>query len=335
MNENTTSAKIVADSINPNGDRLTTFVCTGPRYILAEVNTHRMLSRNAASSRAIPTQKLLKRIRENPVLPAQWGSNKAGMQSGAVLEGDEAQAIRDLWLEAAAQNATYAEKLTDLGLHKQWANRWLEPAMQWTGLISSTDWRNFFALRAHPDAQPDFQELAFKMLKLYLENVPEDLAWGEWHLPFGDQLEASWDLETRMQVCTSRAARLSYLTFEGELDVEKDKSLYKQLMLAHPLHASPAEHPAQAVPNLWLNTDTAHRQMNIETPLDERCSWITTKRDKTACNSWPLPYDVNMTHQGNYRGWTQWRKMCHGENAAPSDNQLQEMLNRCPDWIKL
>lgn len=284
-----------------------------------------MLSRNAASSRAIPTAKMLTQIRENPVEPVYWGSNKPGMQSGDSLPDEDAAAVKAVWLEAAKKAANAAELLAAAGLAKQWANRIVEPWMHWTGLVSATDWRNFFALRAHKDAQPDFQVLAYRMLKLYLENQPQELQWGDWHLPFGDQLDESWDTETKMKVCTARAARLSYMTFEGEIDVEKDKALYHQLMEAHPLHASPAEHPAVARPNLWLHSD-ANGWGN---------SYVSPERDAGYAWSWPLPYDTDMVHQGNYRGFTQWRKMQVRENAQPGPMTLQRILDERPDWISV
>ena len=49
-------AEVLIDSVNPAGQRLTTFVLRFPRFVLSEFNTHRMFSRNASSSRAIPTR---------------------------------------------------------------------------------------------------------------------------------------------------------------------------------------------------------------------------------------------------------------------------------------
>ena len=62
-------AEIIADSLSPQGHRLTTFICVFPRIVLAEFNTHRMLSRNSASSRAIPFNKMLEMVKTNPFIP--------------------------------------------------------------------------------------------------------------------------------------------------------------------------------------------------------------------------------------------------------------------------
>lgn len=322
---NCIEAKIIADSVNPYGDRLTTFVVRAPRFVLAEFNTHRMLSRNAASSRAIPVDKMIASIRDGGARPLYWGANQSGMQAQAQLAGEALEKVQHLWDHAKQSAIVAAEELMSQGCHKQIANRIIEPWQVWTGLTSATDWGNFFALRAHKDAQPEFQVLAYRMLDAYLRNEPDHLNWGEWHLPYGDQIDTELPLTTQIKVCVARAARLSYATFEGEIDVEKDIALYDKLMGAHPLHASPAEHPAQAKPNLWLNSDI--------------CGWadcvVTPRRDAGYAWSWPLPYDSDMVHQGNFRGWTQWRKMQVGEHRKPGPLQLEQILDERPDWFEL
>ena len=69
MTKRCIEAKIVADSIYKQGQRLTTFTVVFPRFILAELNTHRMLSRNSASSRARPFQAMLNDVRKDPFVP--------------------------------------------------------------------------------------------------------------------------------------------------------------------------------------------------------------------------------------------------------------------------
>ena len=56
--ENLISAEIIADTYCEFTDeRVTTMEVTMHRFVLAEFNTHRVFSRNSASSRAIPVRK--------------------------------------------------------------------------------------------------------------------------------------------------------------------------------------------------------------------------------------------------------------------------------------
>ena len=80
------SAKIIADSKCPRGHRLTTFIVTFPRIVLAEFNTHRMFSRNSASSRAIPFKRMVKMLEENPFIPIAWQKDHKGMQGVEYLD---------------------------------------------------------------------------------------------------------------------------------------------------------------------------------------------------------------------------------------------------------
>jgi len=78
-------ATVVADSINEFGNRLTTLLVVMPRYILAEFNTHRMLSKNSASSRAIPFKKMVEMVKTNPFIPMAWQKDHKGMQGTEYL----------------------------------------------------------------------------------------------------------------------------------------------------------------------------------------------------------------------------------------------------------
>jgi len=99
------SAKVVADSKNEYGNRVTTMVVTFPRIILAEFNTHRMFSRNSASSRAIPFEKMVKAVRENPFVPIAWMRDHKGMQGNEYLtDKEEIQEAKDIWLAARPSN---------------------------------------------------------------------------------------------------------------------------------------------------------------------------------------------------------------------------------------
>jgi thymidylate synthase ThyX len=154
------SAKIIADSISPEGIRMISFEITCHRWILAEINTHRALSRNYRSSRAVPVTKLIEEVRYNPAMPVAWLKNKPGMVATEPMTADEASLARSIWKSAAFDAAYRAGTLSDLGLHKQWVNRILEPYLYVHGVISGTDWANFYSLRRAPDAQPEFKALA-------------------------------------------------------------------------------------------------------------------------------------------------------------------------------
>ena len=148
------SATIIADSKNEFGNRITTMVATFPRYILAELNTHRMFSRNSASSRAIPFEKMLKSVEENPFIPIAWQKDHKGMQGGEYIlpashENDKpcAEDLQSQWLEARDSAVYNAKLLANYGTTKQLCNRLLEPFMWHTVIITATEWENFFALR--------------------------------------------------------------------------------------------------------------------------------------------------------------------------------------------
>lgn len=238
-------ADIVADSVNPDGDRITSFLLTYPRFIHSELMTHRVFSRNAASSRAIPIEKVIEQVGHNTAGPIRWGKNGKGMQDHGAYTGRLDILNCERWWHDAALNAiSSAEQLQNLGLHKQIVNRVLEPFVWMTTLVTATEYENFFSLRVHKDAQPEFQHLAYLMLKAYVGNAPQKKDWGEWHLPFGDRMPAGLSITDAIKVATARAARTSYLTMDGEIDVMKDFQLHDRLSESG--HWSPFEHPAQA-----------------------------------------------------------------------------------------
>src|ERR1035437_4854050 len=163
-------AKIICDSISPEGVRLTTMEVKIHRFVLAEMNTHRVFSRNSASSRAIPVKKLLERVKNDPAMPVFWGKNQAGMGAVEELDPDTKQMVLNVWLVARDQMVSAVEKLQNLGLHKQLTNRLLEPWLWHTAIISSTEWTNFFGQRCalnpetgQPYAQPEMHFAAMAM----------------------------------------------------------------------------------------------------------------------------------------------------------------------------
>lgn len=246
-------AEIVADSISPAGVRLTTFSLWYPRYIHGEVMTHRVFSRNASSSRAIPVKKMIDGILDNPVIPVHWGKNQSGMQADEELPLNARNECLKTWLEARDYAVESARKLISLGLHKQIANRILEPWQHMATIITSTEWANFFALRTDRGAAPDIQELARQMYEKMHYRGPKRIEYREWHLPFLRQNElASLDENTALKVSTARCARVSYLNHEGKpTTLEEDLGLYNRLVGQQPLHASPAEHQATPIPSGW------------------------------------------------------------------------------------
>lgn len=240
-----TSAKIIADSISPEGVRLTTFQITCHRFVLAEMNTHRTLSRNSASSRAIPLTKQLKRVMETPALPLKWAGEQKGMQGGDEIE--DIRAAEQLWLAARDTSVKMAGSLGfDHFVHKSIANRLLEPFMWHTIVCTGTAWENFFEQRCSPLAQPEIKAVADLMKAAYDESEPRELKQGEWHLPYVDaeDLDQETSIEVVCQISAARCARVSYLTQEGKRDPDADQQLYFRLTSAEPPHWSPLEHVA-------------------------------------------------------------------------------------------
>jgi thymidylate synthase ThyX len=247
--------KIILDSIAPSGGRLTTFEVTLPRIVLAEFNTHRIFSRNSASSRAIPVEKMMKRVREDPFVPEYWGKNQKGMQAEQELDEKEIEIARRHWVADRDDSLRHANDLLSVGVHKQLANRLLEPHLWHTIIVSATEWSNFFGLRNNPKAQPEIRKPAWMMHEQYLAHKPQQLASGAWHLPLVTNIDEAtlskeYSLEQLIQISAARCARVSYLTHDGTRDPQKDLELYADLLLNG--HMSPFEHPAKALSmNEW------------------------------------------------------------------------------------
>lgn len=248
------AAKIIADSMSPDGVRITTMQLVYQRFIHGELLTHRRLSRNAMSSRAIPVRKMIEQVRNAPAMPIHWGANQKGMQANAQLEGGTLDLARLLWLKAAENAADIAEAMEVVGLHKQVANRVLEPFQWMHTIVTATEWGNLYALRRHKDAQPEFQRLADCMFEAQENSIPDELDYDEWHLPYitEDELaELQWGIEGSaypklIMMSAARAARVSYLTHEGKTPtVMEDLALFERLAGGVPIHASPLEHQAK------------------------------------------------------------------------------------------
>jgi hypothetical protein len=250
-----------------------------------------MLSRNSASSRAIPVEKLVQRVIDDPVIPLYIGANQRGMQTGAELaEGDRQFAVEQ-WLAARDRAVGYATRLAGAKVHKAIVNRLIEPWMWITVIISATEWDNFFGLRCHKDAEPHFQHIAEMMRDAMEYSAPDEAKVGEWHLPLWSAHEDEKAVEKLVnegveghlapddafmkiacKVSIGRCARVSYLTHDGKRDIAEDIALHDRMVVAEPLHASPAEHVAQAL--------------------------------------------ADPTRIGNYIGWRQYRKMLPNEHIG-------------------
>lgn len=293
-------AKIVADSVNPDGNRITTFVATYPRWIHCELLTHRLFSRNSASSRAIPVERVMEMVRSNPAMPVHWGKAQKGMKAEEEISDEDKKWAKQFWLSAAESAVQHARRLLKHGVHKQVANRVLEPFVHMTTIITATEWGNFFNLRASPEAQPEFQELAYLMLEKYQASEPAKKVWGEWHLPFSNKyLPEKLTTEKLVKITTARSARVSYMNFAGDIDHDDDYRLHDQLMKEP--HASPFEHSAFADPEPKSNT-----------------VWFT--------HPWTKELHPIKVYRNNFQGWLPYRKLVPNEHREAFDPQ--EILAR-------
>jgi thymidylate synthase ThyX len=243
--------KIIADSLNiETGQQITTFVIERmPKCLLAELNTHRMLSRNAASSRAIPIEKVIQRIEEDPYIP-QFTRNQKGMQ-GEIGDKQFQEEAELKWLRAMDYAIAEAQRLSEMGVHKQNANRLLEPFMYVPVVVTGTEWENFFKLRCAKPTHPDLRNIAREMADLYIWANPKDLRPGEWHIPFVDDLHnptpggSLIPFADALKISSARCARISYTTHDGRYSFERDFGLHD--LLVKEGHFSPLEHSAVAI----------------------------------------------------------------------------------------
>lgn len=273
-----TQAKVIEHSVCSTGIELVTQQVRYPRLVHSELMTHRVFSRNASSSRAIPVAKMIEQVRTDPAMPVHWGQNQPGMQAREEIQHvDQAKA---LWVQAANSAADYAELMMNMGLHKQVANRILEPFQFIHVIITSTEWDNFYELRDHEDADPNIRALAQAMFNAKKQSkatyrAADKTSTVNWHLPYITQEERAThasDPITLARWSAARCARVSYLTHDGKApDPQKDLALYEALVGSRPLHASPVEH--QAYPD------------QIRSPLSNSKLW------------------------GNFNGWVQHRKV--------------------------
>lgn len=328
--ETNITAKVICDSISVTGQRITTLEIEYPRFILAELNTHKMLEKNSSSSRAIPIGKMIEQIYKNTARPVYWGSKQAGMQAGAEIDMPSQTVVESQWTMALYDAVHRVEEIADQGVHKQTANRLLEPFQMMKTVITGTDWDNFFNLRIHPDAQPEFCMLAYKMYQAMQESVPMQLKSGEWHLPYINTSRyavaedgESWDinseiiystgnlsdgtlskpltLEEAQRISASCCAQTSYRKHDESL--ERADSIFQMLVGADVLHASPFGHLATPV----LPKKVVHCDMIP----------VAVVYDESVNMSNPETWQKGVTHMnrngvlcsGNLTGWISYRHL--------------------------
>lgn len=241
----TIDVHIAADSVHPKSDspRLTTMLLKYPRMIHAEFLVHRVFSRNASSSRAIPVQKMLDSVLKDPAYPVEWGMNQPGMQARETANEETADLAEETWDDAIRDALKHADRLMKLGLHKQIVNRMLEPFSHISVIVTATDWQNFFDLRCHSDADPTIRALADAMREAYETSKPVETMF---HVPLVPEFNKEKPLRPYMMMSAARAARVSYLNHD-KTQPDKERDLELATRLRDGRHMSPFEHQAIAV----------------------------------------------------------------------------------------
>jgi hypothetical protein len=309
-------AIILADSVSPDGVRLTTVQAAYPRFIHSEMLRHRVFAHSVASSRAIPTERQIAKVIERAFVPETFGKRVKGMGYGEGLAEEELEMAKDIWLEAAGSAARLAQALNELGIDKSRANRLLEPFIVIDDIITGTEWENFFALRQPRNsdpvpqstfpAQPEFQIVARMMRDEMLTSVPRTLAFGEWHMPYTDDLpglppsaEIDWDFWGH--VSAGRCAKVSFDTHEiyeaPELGSERAKKLKTDG------HMSPFEHVARPISDQDMDPEWGD-------PIQNKLM-IPLASAKRAVHGGLRAGDVWC---GHLRGWVPLRKQIPNED---------------------
>jgi len=291
------TAKVIAHSVSEHGKEIITFELVYPRMVHSELMTHRLFSRNAASSRAIPIDKLINLVKTDCAKPVEWGLNQAGMQAKGVHKYPE---ICDFaWRVASRLAIVSAKMLQKLGLHKQICNRVIEPFQFIKTIVTATELDNFFWLRDHKDADPTIRKLALEMWEAKEQSIPMFLSHGEYHLPYvgsefvsggmhikyylDENTKKGISLKDAIKVSTSCCAQVSYRVLDDSL--EKATKIYDQLVGMSPVHASPFEHVA--TPMKWPHIQDDHwSELSAGEHIDSNG------------DIW----------SGNFKGWTQYRQ---------------------------
>lgn len=316
MSKTVISSKIILDSINDFDNRITTLSIVMPRIILAEYNTHRALSRNSASSRAIPFEKMVDVVMTNPFIPLKWMKNHPGMQGTEYLLPNDAFWCEKTWL-VARDHAVYQAKILNerYELSKQMTNRLLEPFMWTTVCTTATEWENFVGLRAHEDAEIHMQTLAYSILDSLNTSIPLHRKAGEWHIPYRDGIDKdklteilytlnkektlineSYLEHAIIDIASARVARTSYTLPNSENKHLYDADIKLTYKLTKGGHWSPLESCSMAM---------SEEQMEAYSHYDKIIPAI-----------FPLVKERGVC--GNFRGWIQYRKFFENENRTDS-----------------
>jgi thymidylate synthase ThyX len=310
------SAKIVADSVNGyTGERLITYEVVAHRYILAEINTHKMLSKNSASSRAIPLSAQINEVINNTAYPVEWRKNQAGMVASTEFTEEEKIKAFDIWTSARDSIVSHVKQLDELKLHKQWANRLQEPFAYQKMLISGTEWDNWFWLRICSTAQPEIDVLARAMLKARLESTPETLWYGEYHTPYVTHRRNEYglleyvdvtgkeiSLEDALKISASCGAQISYRKLDDTM--EKADKVFNMLNLG-----------SQAEDAKSHSSPTEHSGTPIHSTLFKNNRYL------------PFTWETGVTHttrdgrmgSGNFYGFIQYRHLFKNESCEKFD----------------
>ena len=282
-------ARVVAKSVSDWGKEIVTWEYEAPKCILAELNTHGMLAKNAQSSRAVPVKSVINAVRNSPVVPVHWGSNQAGMVAGEEIDTPimfmgtsiDRETAWEVW---ANINCTMANAFNEAGYHKQIVNRPLEAFTMVRGVITATEFHNFFHLRYHPHADPYIQELAKCMWEAYELAEAEVLAPNEWHTPYvehdrvdGKLMYFIYDEDgTKKYIDEGYSVRVSSVAC-GQVSFRKHDTteetvdrVWTRLMEGDIIHASVTEHQAKALSYgaVGLNYLRIEGVTHIDTNLD-------------------------------------------------------------------
>ena len=328
--ETSIKATVICDSISEQGIRLTTFEIEYPRIVMSEFNTHRSVSKNSSSSRAIPVSKMLEHTNNINLKPVYFGSKKSGMQAGDELYGNDLINAKLFWEAALFDAVTWATELDELGVSKEVCNRLVEPFQLVKVVCTATDWDNFFNLRLHPDSDPNICMLAYKMYQALQESKPYLLKAGEWHLPYvnvgwngkGEMCYADEDfnfveLEQAIKLSAASCASVSYRT-EG-MTLEKADKIFDMLIKAEVIHSSPFEHLATPI----------SKEVEIENSDYLTVGFINKASD-------PNTWEDGITHMnkqgelcsGNLRGFIQYRHLLPNNTAWEFDfKKRMELFN--------
>lgn len=330
------SAKIIADSKNNFGDRITTFILNFPRIVLAEFNTHRMFSRNSASSRAIPFKKMLELVNTNPFIPIKWMKEHSGMQGTEYYEDDDIFNLDGLkedwmiseiknnpnskfiltknWLKARDYAVEQALKLSQYGVTKQVCNRLLEPFMYHKVLLTATEFENFFALRADKNAEIHIQDLAEKMLIEYNNSEPKLLNQYEWHIPFGDKMEE---------------LRLNDLYHKLMVESKEDNNTINEYINQLKIKIAIAR-CARVSYNNFDGNDDYEADIKLFNMLKKNGHYSPFEHCARAMSKDEYDFYIGNSHEteeesiheygwsGNFRGFIQYRKLLENENRTDS-----------------